>query len=240
MRKRNPWKLIFIILFAAAVLVGIYVYQQQYEPGSLLEKAGEKLFENAPEIFSGEPKEVRELRKQEIAGTDEQSGRQEYYFGLLTEEEQRGYREMLTGIQNREKEFYLTVYEDDTVNRVYHAVLMDHPELFWVHNRKSVYKTTFSDGNYCTFSPGYSYTEEEIEEIQKAAENACQEVSALLPEGADDYEKAKTVYTYLINTAEYQESEDDQSMAGIFWKKQAVCAGYAGAAQYLLEYLGVP
>lgn len=39
MRKRNPWKLIFIILFAAAVLVGIYVYQQQYEPGSLLEKA---------------------------------------------------------------------------------------------------------------------------------------------------------------------------------------------------------
>ena len=29
-------------------------------------------------------------------------------------------------------------------------------------------------------------------------------------------------------------------MAGIFWKKQAVCAGYAGAAQYLLEYLGVP
>ena len=115
MRKRNPWKLIFIILFAAAVLVGIYVYQQQYEPGSLLENAGEKLFENAPEIFSGEPKEVRELRKQEIAGTDEQSGRQEYYFGLLTEEEQRGYREMLTGIQNREKEFYLTVYEDRCV-----------------------------------------------------------------------------------------------------------------------------
>ena len=29
-------------------------------------------------------------------------------------------------------------------------------------------------------------------------------------------------------------------MAGIFWKKQAVCAGYAGAAQYLLEYLNVP
>ena len=53
MRKRNPWKLIFIILFAAAVLVGIYVYQQQYEPGSLLEKAGEKLFENAPDIISG-------------------------------------------------------------------------------------------------------------------------------------------------------------------------------------------
>ena len=84
------------------------------------------------------------------------------------------------------------------------------------------------------------YTDEEIQEIQAAADNACQEVSALVSEGADDYEKAKAVYTYLIDTAEYQESEDDQSMAGIFWRKQAVCAGYAGAAQYLLEYLGVP
>ena len=240
MGKRKPWKLIFILLFLAAVLFGTYVYQQQYQPENWLEKAGEKLWDNVPAVFSGEPKEVRELRKQEVARTDEQSVRQEYYFGLLTEEEQRGYREMLAGIQKREKEFYLTIYDDDTVNRVYHAVLMDHPELFWVHNRKQVYKTTFSNGCYCTFSPGYSYTEDELTEISQAAENACREVSALLPDGADDYEKAKTVYTYLIDTAEYQESEDDQSIAGIFWKKQAVCAGYAGAAQYLLEYLGVP
>ena len=37
--------------------------------------------------------------------------------------------------------------------------------------------------------------------------------------------KAKTVYTYLINTAEYQESEDDQSMAGIFWKNRRCVPG---------------
>ena len=147
---------------------------------------------------------------------------------------------MIEGIRSREKEFYLTIYDDDTVNKVYHAVLMDHPELFWVHNRKQVYKTTFSNANYCMFSPGYSYTDEEIQEIQAAADNACQEVSALVSEEADDYEKSKAVYTYPIDTAEYQESEDDQSMAGIFWRRQAVCAGYAGAAKYLLEYLGVP
>ena len=236
MRKRKPWKFIFILLFAVAISLGIYVYQQQYEPADLFVKVGEGILDNAPEIFSGEPKEVRELRTQEVADTDTQRLRQEYYFGQLNEEEQRGYREMIEGIRSREKEFYLTIYDDDTVNKVYHAVLMDHPELFWVHNRKQVYKTTFSNANYCMFSPGYSYTDEEIREIQAAADNACQEVSALVSEGADDYEKAKAVYTYLIDTAEYQESEDDQSMAGIFWRKQAVCAGYAGAAQYLLEY----
>lgn len=240
MRKRKLWKIIFIILLVLAISLGVFIYQQQYESSDLLVKVGEGLLDNAPEIFSGEPKEVRDLRKQEVADTGTEGTSQEYYFGLLNEEEQRGYREMIDGIKARKKEFYLTIYDDDTVNKVYHAVLMDHPELFWVHNRKQVYKTTFSDANYCMFSPGYSYTDEEIQEIQAAAENACQNVSTLLPEGAGDYEKAKTVYTYLIDNAEYQESEDDQSMAGIFWKKQAVCAGYAGAAQYLLEYLGVP
>ena len=152
-----------------------YVYQQQYEPDDLFVKVGEGILDNAPEIFSGEPKEVQELRKQEVADTDTQGLRQEYYFSQLNEEEQRGYREIIEGIRAKEKEFYLTIYEDDTVNKVYHAVLMDHPELFWVHNRKQVYKTTFSNANYCMFSPGYSYTDEEIQEIQAAADNAVKE-----------------------------------------------------------------
>ena len=240
MKRRKPWKFIpVIILLLCICLGGLYLYGSSYRLSSdWFQEIGNTLTDYAPEIFSGEPKEIRELRRQEVAQTD--TGHQEYYFGLLNEEEQRGYREMLTGIRARESEFYLTIYDDNTVNKVYHAVLMDHPELFWVHNRKQVYKTTFSNGNYCLFSPGYSYTDIEMEEIQQAADAACLAVQQLLPEGADDYEKAKTVYTYLIDNAEYVESEDDQSMAGIFWKKQAVCAGYAGAAQYLLEYLGIP
>ena len=114
MRKRKPWKFIFILLFAVAISLGIYVYQQQYEPADLFVKVGEGI----PEIFSGEPKEVRELRTQEVADTDTQRLRQEYYFGQLNEEEQRGYREMIEGIRSREKEFYLTIYDDDTVNKV--------------------------------------------------------------------------------------------------------------------------
>ena len=50
----------------------------------------------------------------------------------------------------------------------------------------------------------------------------------------------KDVYTYLIDNTEYVSSEDDQNIAGTFWKKQAVCAGYARAAQYLLEKLNIP
>ena len=185
-----------------------------------------------------EPVEVRTLRKQQVTQSDE--GHQEYYFGLLNEDEQRGYREILEGIRNFEEKFYLSLSGDDEIDRVYHAVLKDHPEVFWVHNREKVYKTTYTGRDYCQFSPGYTYTEDERQEISQAMENAYQEVLAQIPEGADDYTKVMTVYTYIIDNTDYVVSDDDQSIAGTFWKKQAVCAGYAGAVQYLLERLNVP
>lgn len=192
----------------------------------------------AKSIISGEPKEVEELRQMEVAQSEE--GHQEYYFKQLTEEEQRVYRELLKGIRAREKEFYLTISDDNSIDRSYHAVLKDHPEIFWVHNREKIYKTTYSDSDYCVFTPGYTYTDGEIDEIQTAMEQSFQEVRALIPEDAGDYEKVRIVYTYVIDHAQYQTGEDDQSIAGVFWKKSAVCAGYAGAVQYLLERLDIP
>ena len=184
-----------------------------------------------------EPGEVRTLKNQDVAQTDE--GHQEYYFGLLNEDEQRGYREILEGIRSFEDKFYLSLSGDNEIDRVYHAVLKDHPELFWVHNREKVYKTTYSGRDYCQFSPGYTYTDQEVSEIQQSMQYAVQEVSALIPQGADTYEKVRVVYTYLIDLADYGSSDDDQNIAGVFWRKQAVCAGYARAVQYLLEQLDI-
>ena len=192
----------------------------------------------AKSVLSGEPEEVEELRQMEVAQSEE--GHQEYYFKQLNEEEQRVYRELLKGIRAREKDFYLTLSQDDSIDRCYHAVLKDHPEIFWVHNHEKIYKTTDSDSDYCTFTPGYIYTESEISEIQNALEAGFQEVSSLIPADASDYEKVRIVYTYVIDNTQYQASDDDQSIAGVFWKKEAVCAGYAGAVQYLLERIGVP
>lgn len=192
----------------------------------------------AKSVLSGEPEEVEELRQMEVAQSEE--GHQEYYFKQLNEEEQRVYRELLKGIRAREKDFYLTLSQDDSIDRCYHAVLKDHPEIFWVHNHEKIYKTTYSDSDYCTFTPGCIYTESEISEIQNAMEAGFQEVSSLIPADASDYEKVRIVYTYVIDNTQYQASDDDQSIAGVFWKKEAVCAGYAGAVQYLLERIGVP
>lgn len=228
MKKRNFCPMVAAVLTAAVIL----------QPFSASAGALDQIQSIARSIISGEPKEVEELRQMEVAQSEE--GHQEYYFKQLTEEEQRVYRELLKGIRAREKEFYLTISDDDSIDRSYHAVLKDHPEIFWVHNREKIYKTTYSDSDYCVFTPGYTYTDSEIDEIQTAMEQSFQEVRALIPEDAGDYEKVRIVYTYVIDHTQYQTGEDDQSIAGVFWKKSAVCAGYAGAVQYLLERLDIP
>lgn len=228
MKKRNFCPMAAAVLTAAVIL----------QPFSTSAGALGQIRSIAKSIISGEPKEVEELRQMEVAQSEE--GHQEYYFKQLTEEEQRVYRELLKGIRAREKEFYLTISDDDSIDRSYHAVLKDHPEIFWVHNREKIYKTTYSDSDCCVFTPGYTYTDSEIDEIQTAMEQSFQEVRALIPEDAGDYEKVRIVYTYVIDHTQYQTGEDDQSIAGVFWKKSAVCAGYAGAVQYLLERLDIP
>ena len=228
MKKRNFCPMAAAVLTAAVIL----------QPFSASAGALDQIRSIAKSVISGEPKEVEELRQMEVAQSEE--GHQEYYFKQLTEEEQRVYRELLKGIRAREKEFYLTISDDDSIDRSYHAVLKDHPEIFWVHNREKIYKTTYSDSDYCVFTPGYTYTDGEIDEIQTAMEQSFQEVRALIPEDAGDYEKVRIVYTYVIDHTQYQTGEDDQSIAGVFWKKSAVCAGYAGAVQYLLERLDIP
>ena len=194
-RKRGK-KILLLLLLLLLVCIGVGIF---WEAGRLLKQEKEQTQENdssgelldkVRELLGGEPQEVSELRGKDPAQDDEE-GLQEYYFSLLSQDEQRGYREMVEGIRQNKEEFYLTISDDETVNKVYHAVLKDHPELFWIHNRKKYIKPRIQEKITAFFSPGYSYTQEERQEIQEAADQACQDVVTLLPDGADDYEKGK-------------------------------------------------
>lgn len=236
-KRRFPW----IWILATVILgAGLFLYVFEIRENLQTDGTGEgpKTASDMAESFFGqEPEAVRLLRAQEVPEKDQ--GHQEYYFQLLSEEEKRVYREMLQGIRERQEKFYLTSSEESLIDKVYHAVLKDHPELFWIHNRQAVYRTTYPGKDYSMFSPGVTYSDQEIEEIQAAMEQGYQDVLGLIPEAATDYEKVKSVYTYLIDHVDYVPTEHDQSLAGTFWKKQAVCAGYARGTQYLLERLGI-
>lgn len=222
-------KLLMAFCLAIAMMAGC-------SPGEAIGDAIESVVGGTRCLLSMEPKEVQELRKQEIV--QEEEGSYEYYFQQLTEEEKRLYRQILNGIRNYETSFYLSSGEPEEIDRAYHAFLRDHPELFWVHNRELVYKTTYS--TYSVFEPGYGYTQEEIQAGLQSCEEAWQQVSALLSPEAGDYERVRTVYTWVIQHTQYASSPADQNIEGVFGDGQAVCAGYAGAIQYLLNRMGIP
>lgn len=240
-KRRFPWTFLILLVF---IIGGLNYLSDKGTDESYVSdtgSSGTEIFSDAlstaQSLLEGEPEEVTELRNTSPAATSDEH--QEYYFSLLSEEQQVIYRQMLNGIEEREEDFYLTIAGGDEVDLIYRAVLNDHPELFWIHNREKVYTTSYSGKDYCKFSPGYTYTDEEITEIQQSMETAFQNVYARLSSESDTYEKVRVCYDYLIDHVEYVSSDDDQNIAGAFWKNQAVCAGYARGLQYLLERLDV-
>ena len=142
-RRRSP--ALRIITVVLLITVGIFFLLGNLEDRPVSNTASltgensaeeDTLIQKIQEAVSGEPQEVKELRKQQTADADE--GHLEYYFGLLNENEQKAYREILEGIRGFHDKFYLSVSGDEETDRIYHAVLKDHPELFWVHKREKV------------------------------------------------------------------------------------------------------
>lgn len=216
----------FLWILLAAALTGMggcgYVQRTVHTARETIEAARKKT--QAPTVTE-EP----------VAETD--GVHQEYYFKQLTMNEKRTYRQLLAGILAFEKEIRVSDTDNDAIDKAYRALLKDHQEAFWVHNGQTYYKTINHADTI--FSPSYGYSQEQSVPVQERMEQAYQQVAALLPEGSSAYDKVRTVYDYVIGCTDYVVNENDQNIAGVFAQGQAVCAGYAGAVQYLLERLGV-
>lgn len=227
-RSKKERNICLAILTAVLLVTGCGGAQAQ---GGLWADAADA----AARFFTGEPKEVQELRRREFL---QEEGGYEYYFRQIPEEEQRIYREILDSVRLYETDFYVTSSDNEKINHAYHALLRDHPELFWIHNREMVYTTAYS--TYTRFNLMEACTQEEILAGQQQMEAVCRELYGQVAEDASDYEKVRAVYRWVILHTVYGESQQDQNLLGVFRDGQAVCAGYAGAVQYLLNEWGIP
>lgn len=179
--------------------------------------------------------QIPEQTEEPVAETD--GIHQEYYFKQLAMNEKRSYRQLLEGILAFEEEIRLSDTDNESIDKAYRALLKDHQELFWVHNGETYYKTINKSDT--VFAPSYGYNREESVPVEESLEHAYQQVLYSLPENASSYDIVRTVYDYVIGCTDYVVNDNDQNIAGVFAQGQAVCAGYAGAVQYLLERLGV-
>ena len=185
----------------------------------------------------------RNLPEQVLARTDGELREEQedcYAFGKLAEEEQEVYLEILEALIHFRENVKLSSCDKELISRVFQCVLNDHPEIFYVDGYSYTEYTLGSILKKITFTGSYQFSPEEVEEKQKRIENYVNQCLAGMPTDADEYEKVKYVYEYLIHHTDYDAAaKDSQNICSVFLERKSVCQGYAKATQYLLNRAGV-
>lgn len=163
------------------------------------------------------------------------------YETLDTQEERQLYEEILRSLKQQERETELSTLNQDLLEPVFGCVLADHPEIFYVDGYTS---TTYKLGNTLkkiTFTGDYTMDEAEISRRSDLLEKAVGEWLSGLEAEADDYEKVKYLYEFLILHTEYELGcADSQNICSVFLNGRSVCQGYAKALQLLCQRAGIP
>lgn len=163
-----------------------------------------------------------------------------YAFGQLSGEEQELYLEILDALLYFRENVRLSSCDKELISRIFQCVLNDHPEIFYVEGYAYTEYTLGSLLKKITFTGSYSISREEAEKKQIAIDSYVNQCLAGIPEGADEYEKVKYIYEYLIHHTDYDvAAKDSQNICSVFLERRSVCQGYAKATQYLLNRAGI-
>ena len=167
-------------------------------------------------------------------------GVEEYWFNQIPSELNETYRELYSRLSNHEDEAELYAgIPTETFWKVYHAVLADHPEFFWIDSNIEATESGLT-GNVIAYRTSPNLPAEQREEVRSRLEEAADACIGRIPEEASDYEKIKAVYEYLIDTVDYARGvPNNQNIQSALLDRQSVCAGYAKAFQYILHRMGM-
>ena len=157
-----------------------------------------------------------------------------FYYGQLPEAQQDLYRDIFETIEAEESSCILETDDSSDIGPALNAVLLDHPEFFWLDGAASYYG--YEGSRKKRLELVFNLPAEEIADVREEIEEARDACLDLLDEDADDYEKVRTVYAGLIEETDYVPGSDqNQNIQSVFLNRESVCAGYAKAFQYLLQ-----
>ncbi len=170
-----------------------------------------------------------------------------YAYDSLTEEEKIWYDAMNNLLAYRsdaqielDRHGIDAGFDEDTLDRIYQCVLIDHPEYFYVDGYEYTRYTRRDELVGIKIKACYTMEKSECEEKKAQIEEAAEQLLSQIPTDAEDYQKIKFVYETIILQTEYDlEAPQNQNIYSVFVGRASVCQGYAKATQYLLNRLGV-
>ena len=163
-----------------------------------------------------------------------------YVYQTLSEEEKETYDQIYDCIINYKDKITLSTKDKDVLAKAYEGVMADYGNLFWVSGYQ--YNTYASGSNILglEFEPKYTMNQEQRDIYQVKIESVVADwLYGINPE-ASDFDKALYVFETLIEKVDYDaDSEENQNILSVFLYQSTVCQGYADAAWYLLDQLGI-
>lgn len=160
-----------------------------------------------------------------------------YMFHVLSSEEQTVYQEVYMALDSLMPETPVSASNAEYVYRILEAVLADHPEIFYTDG----FDFILEPSGMAVFRPVYTMSQAEILNRQELIALRAEQILALIPAYADDYQKIRFLYEYLLQNTEYtKEARENQSLVSALIYGESVCRGYAKAFQHLCQKAGIP
>ena len=169
-----------------------------------------------------------------------------FAFNSLTDAQKQWYRDIEKSLGAMEETVRLSQegieagLDETCIDQIFQCVLIDHPELFYVEGY--TYTKYERGGSLLAidFSGTYSMDSQSALTRKEAIEAGAAVYLSGIAAESSEYEKVKYVYETLIRNTDYDlNSVDNQNIYSVFVNHLSVCQGYAKAAQYLLNRLGV-
>ncbi|WP_028242721.1 transglutaminase domain-containing protein [Pseudobutyrivibrio ruminis] len=163
-----------------------------------------------------------------------------YAYQQLDEEEQQTYDQIYDCITSYKSRITLSTKNHQVLANAYEAVMADYGNLFWVNGYQY---NTYTNGKKVVgleFEPKFSMSQEQRDIYQGMIDSVVEDWLSGISSSASDFDKALYVFETLINKVDYDtESIENQNILSVFLYQSTVCQGYADAAWYLLDQLGV-
>lgn len=189
-----------------------------------------------PETETGQPGTEAGKPETEAEQVAEKHG---FYYSYLSDSMKVVYNEIYESLLTR-KEKDLSSLTEEHVDLAFQCVLYDHPEIFYVTGYHLTKRTMDDAIVGISISGEYVKTPEEAVELQKKIDTYVNTCIAGMPQGLDEYGKVKYIFDYLVTNTKYNlNAADNQNICSVFVNGESVCQGYAEAAQYLLQKIGM-